>query len=92
LCLIDSSVSPSEPPCAAEFVVILTLVNPPIFPCNENELAPLAAVLFVTMYCKITILPSSKAAPLIPSPKYTSYLLSSPSCIKYTFELALTLL
>ena len=67
--LILSLVSASAPPCDAEFVVIVTSVNPPTLPESVNELAPLDSVLLVTMYSKITILPSFTAAPVTPSPK-----------------------
>ena len=60
LCLIDSFVSASEPPCEFETVVIVTLENPPMLPDKLNELALFETVLFVTMYSNITMLPSSK--------------------------------
>ena len=42
------------------------------------------AVLFVTTYCSITILPSVNDLLTTPSPKYTSNLPCSTSCKKYT--------
>jgi len=57
LCLIDSFVSDSEPPCEFETVVIVTLENPPILPDKLKELALFDTVLFVTIYSNITILP-----------------------------------
>ena len=69
LCLIDSFVSESEPPCELETVVIVTSEKPPILPDSVNELALLETPLFVTIYSSITILPSNNALPFIPSPK-----------------------
>ena len=56
---------------------------------NSKALAPLASVLFVTIYSKITILPSSNFLPITPSPKYTSNLPLSVSCKKYIFDSSL---
>ena len=69
MCLIESFVSPSEPPCEFETVEIVTSVNPPILPDKLNELAPFETFLFVTIYSNITILPSANALPFTPSPK-----------------------
>ena len=62
--LIDSFDWPSDPPWADELVVIVTSLKPPTLPDNVNVEAPFASVLFVTMYSKITILPSSKDFPI----------------------------
>ena len=66
---IDSFVCPTEPPCAEELVVIVTFVNPSIEPDREKELAPFASIVFVTIYSKITMLPSANDWPIVPSPK-----------------------
>ena len=59
LCLIDSFVSESEPPCELETVVIVTSEKALILPDSVNELALLETPLFVTIYSSITILPSN---------------------------------
>jgi hypothetical protein len=48
---------------------MVTFVLPPIFPDKAKDVAPLAAVLFVTTYFKITMLPFAIALPTTPSPK-----------------------
>ena len=48
---------------------MVTLEKPPIFPDRAKLEAPFAAALFVTTYCNITMLPSSIALPITPSPK-----------------------
>ena len=48
---------------------MVTFVLPPIFPDNAKDEAPLAAVLLVTTYFNITILPFAIALPTTPSPK-----------------------
>ena len=82
LYLIDSLDCASEPLAAFDVVVIVTFEKPPISPDNSNALAPLASVLFVTIYSKIIILPSIGFLPKMPSPKYISYLSFSLSCRK----------
>ena len=69
LYLIDSFVCGSAPLAAFVVVVIVTSEKPSMSPDNVNELAPLASVLFVTTYSKITILPSTGFLPNMPSPK-----------------------
>ena len=59
-----------------------TLLEPSIVPVNVNELAPLVISTLVTIYSKITMLPSVKAFPVTPSPKYISNFPSSTSCKK----------
>ena len=48
---------------------MVTSENPPMFPDKAKLEAPLAAVLLVTTYCNITMLPFSTALPITPSPK-----------------------
>ena len=67
--LIDSFVSGSAPPCAFEFVVIETSVNPPTELDKVNEVVPFDSVLLVTIYSNITILPSDNFLPITSSPK-----------------------
>ena len=69
LYLIDSFVCGSAPLAAFDVVVIVTFEKPSMSPDKVNELAPLASVLFVTIYSKITILPSTGFLPSMPSPK-----------------------
>ena len=67
--LIDSFSSSSDPPWAFDLVVMVTFENAPILEPNSNLLAPLASSWFVTIYSKITMLPSSNLFPITPSPK-----------------------
>ena len=53
-----------------------------MFPDNANFEAPFEFTVLVTIYSNITILPSDNFLPVTPSPKYTSYLLFEPSCMK----------
>ena len=69
MCLIEAFDSPKAPPCEFETVAIVTSENPPILPDKVNELAPFETVMFVTIYSKITIIPSDNALPFTPSPK-----------------------
>ena len=69
LYLIDSLVCGSAPLAAFDVVVIVTFEKPSMSPDKANELAPLASVLFVTIYSNITILPSDNFLPNNPSPK-----------------------
>ena len=49
--------------------MVVTPVTSSIDDGDEKDDAPFAAVLFVTTYCSITILPSDNAALTVPSPK-----------------------
>ena len=84
--LIDSFDSGSEPPWAFELVTTDTSEKPPTELETLKAEAPFASSLFVTMYSKITMLPSDNFLPNISSPKYISNLPVSVSCKKYAFD------
>ena len=67
--LIESFVCASDPLAALPVVVIVTSEKPSMSPDKVNVLAPLASVLFVTIYSKTIILPSTGFLPRTPSPK-----------------------
>ena len=53
-------------------------------PVGVNVLAPFGAVASATKDFRTIILPLVRALPIVPSPKYTLYLLSVSSSKKYT--------
>ena len=67
--LIDSFVSGTEPPCAADLVTTVTSENPPTEPFGVKFAVPFASSKFETIYSKVTMLPSANFLPNIPSPK-----------------------
>ena len=64
--LIDSA---SAPPLAGTLTIKLIFVTPSIAEVAVKLFAPLAALLLVTTYSRITMLPSDKDLLITPSPK-----------------------
>jgi len=67
--LIDSLPSASDPPWAFVLVTTVTSENPPTELEATKDEAPLASVLFPTIYSIITMLPSANLLPITSSPK-----------------------